>query len=78
MHIYNKSCKVEFLTKDLIEFDYVNWLGRKDHRIVETQQIYFGNTMFHPIPQWLLVGIDIEKEQERTFAMKDMVNVRHY
>lgn len=69
---------VHFTAKTLMEFDYVNWKGNKGHRQIETQKIYFGATEYHPEEQWLLVGLDLNKGQERTFAMKDMSNVKYY
>ena len=34
--------------------------------------IIFGATQYHPEPQWLMRAFDINKDAERSFAMKDI------
>jgi hypothetical protein len=34
--------------------------------------IAFGSNEFHPEPQWLLHGWELNKQAERTFAIKDI------
>lgn len=58
-----------------IEFDYTNWKGEESHRNVSVHEISFTSNEFHPIPQWIMTGFDIDKKQHRNFAMKDMKNV---
>jgi hypothetical protein len=75
---FKESCSVTFAASDLIQFDYVNWKGKKSHRIVISKQIYFGSTEYHPELQWLMIAHDVDKCEERAFAMKDMTNVKFY
>jgi len=35
-------------------------------------KIYFGRTDWHPEEQWLMEAIDLEIQQTRVFAMRDM------
>jgi len=35
-------------------------------------KIYFGRTDRHPEEQWLMEAIDLEIQQTRVFAMRDM------
>jgi predicted DNA-binding transcriptional regulator YafY len=65
-------------TEDFIEFDYVNWKGKKGHRIVEVLGFVYGTTEFHKEEQWLLRGFDMDKDDFRVFALKDMSNVKKY
>lgn len=58
-----------------IEFDYVNWRGERSHRRVEVDGFYFGSTEYHKEDQWLLKAYDIDRQEDRIFAMKDMSNV---
>ncbi|MCM3387261.1 hypothetical protein M3649_03830 [Ureibacillus chungkukjangi] len=67
---------LEVTFHDWIEFDYVNWRGEKGHRRTEVNMLYFGSTEYHPEEQWLLDGFDLDKSDFRTFAMKDMSNVK--
>lgn len=41
-------------------------------RLVHPLVLFFGNSQWHPEHQWLLVAYDLNKEAERTFAMKDI------
>ena len=35
-------------------------------------QLWFGKTEFHPTEQWLLNAVDVEKDEQRNFAMADI------
>ncbi len=59
-----------------IKFDYVNWKGVAGHREVKIIRVFFGTTEYHPEPQWLMEAWDMDKQEERIFAMKDMSNVK--
>lgn len=61
---------------DKIEFDYINWKGVKGRRRIEVNDFLFTSNEYHPETQWLLSGYDLDKEQFRIFAMKDMSNVK--
>lgn len=60
---------------NVIEFDYINWKGEKGHRKAIIKGFYYGNTEYHKEDQWLLEAFDVEKGEDRVFAMKDMSNV---
>lgn len=62
--------------KAQVTFSYKNYKGVTAFRHVEPLNIYFGSTEYHPEPQWLLYGFDIEKQEWRTFAMKDITQWR--
>lgn len=50
---------------------YTNWRGETAERTIIPQCIWFGSTEWHPEPQWLLTAIDMEKNAERDFPLKD-------
>jgi predicted DNA-binding transcriptional regulator YafY len=58
-----------------VGFIYVNWRGEKEHRRVDAVRIWFGSTKWHTESQWFLHGVDLEKQEVRDFAMKDMSDV---
>jgi len=58
--------------KTEVTFTYKNHRGETSVRLVRPIMIAFGATEFHPEPQWLLHGWDLNKEAERTFAMNDI------
>ena len=54
-----------------LELPYKNWRGEISNRKLQPIRVEFGATEWHPEPQWLLVARDIEKNAERSFALKD-------
>jgi len=55
-----------------VVIEYTNYKGVRSTRTIEPKQLYFGSTNWHPEVQWLLAAFDVEKNEERTFAMKDI------
>lgn len=56
-----------------LRFGYVNWEGKTAIRKVEPIEIWYGSTKWHPKKQWFLRAIDVEKKEERDFALRDIV-----
>lgn len=50
---------------------YTNWKNETEVRRFIPLELYFGKTEYHPEEQWLLLAWDLEKEAERTYALKD-------
>ena len=60
----------------LIEFNYRNYKGEISRRRVNVHTVEFGSNEWHPPePQWLMQAIDLDKNEQRAFAMKDMWKV---
>lgn len=57
-----------------IEFKYKNYKGEISQRRVLPGRVYFGSTEFHPHPQLLMEGYDLDKKQNRTFAIRDIIH----
>lgn len=57
----------------IIKFRYRNWRGEEATRWVIPWEIYFGMTEYHPEPQWLLSGYDIDRKEARAYALKDIL-----
>lgn len=56
-----------------VVIDYTNHRGERAERTIVPRVVWFGMTRWHPdIPQWLLDAIDVDKQEDRTFAMKDI------
>ena len=51
---------------------YTNYRGETSLRTIVPDKIWFGTTEWHPGSQWLLDALDLEKGQNRSFAMKDI------
>jgi hypothetical protein len=69
---------IEVKQWEYIEFDYVNWKGKKGHRKARVLGFFFGTTEFHKEEQWLMQASDLDKKEERTFAMRDMSNIKYW
>jgi predicted DNA-binding transcriptional regulator YafY len=57
---------------DKVTFTYKNYRGEISVRLVRPIMIAFGETGYHPGPQWYLHAWDVNKNAERTFTMKDI------
>lgn len=54
-------------------FKYKNWEGKAAVRRVQPIKIWYGKTQWHPKEGWLLKAVDVEKDAERDFAIKDII-----
>jgi predicted DNA-binding transcriptional regulator YafY len=58
--------------EETVEIVYTNWKGETAKRTIKPIELWYGATEYHPEAQWLLCALDIEKNDERNFAMKDI------
>ena len=56
-----------------LKFEYVNWEGKRAVRRVKPIKIWFGKTQWHPKNGWLLKALDLDKNEKRDFALKDII-----
>lgn len=52
--------------------DYTNHRGKRSIRRVLPLRIEWGANDWHPEKQWLLIAFDLDRDGERSFAMKDI------
>lgn len=62
-------------TNKYLSVTYRNHRGETRQRIIEPKNVWFGSTEWHPEEQWLLKAMDIEKGEERDFALKDISQI---
>lgn len=55
-----------------VDIDYTNWRGERSARHIQVIDMRFGSTDWHPKEQWLVRAVDIDKGEEREFAMDDI------
>lgn len=55
----------------VLTMTYRNWRGETAQRRIRVLSIRFGTTEWHPDPGVLLRAIDLDKGQEREFALAD-------
>jgi hypothetical protein len=53
---------------------YRNWKGEVAWRRIVPLSISFESSQWHPVPQWIMRALDIDKEVERSFAIADIQN----
>ena len=53
-------------------FRYKNWQDGVEVRHVIPVEVFWGKTEWHPKEQWLMKAWDLDKDAERTFAVKDI------
>lgn len=51
---------------------YTNHRGETSRRRIRPISLWYGTTEWHSMPQWLLEAHDLDKDEHRTFALKDM------
>jgi predicted DNA-binding transcriptional regulator YafY len=59
-----------------VTFCYTNWKGVTRQRTALLYRLYWGSNEWHKEPQWLVDGFDTEARADRSFAQKDMSNIR--
>jgi hypothetical protein len=60
-----------------LEFGYTNYRGEYGVRKAIPIRIVFGNTNYHADTQWLLEAFDVEKQENRTYAINDITHFIH-
>ena len=62
------------MTSQRVHIDYVNYRGERGRREIIPHRIEWSSSQWHPEPQWLLVAFDCQKNEMRSFAMKDIAS----
>lgn len=52
-----------------VTIDYTNHRGVRAMRNIRPLRIVFENNEWHPETQWLVEAIDLDKHEERSFAL---------
>ncbi len=56
----------------IVIINYTNWKGVTALRRIIPKKIFFGSTEWHKEEQWLLEALDVDKNADRSFAIKDI------
>ena len=59
----------------IVQFGYTNWKGKTGIRRAKVIGFRYGTSSWHKEPGWLLHGFDLDRGEEREFAVKDMVPI---
>jgi predicted DNA-binding transcriptional regulator YafY len=60
--------------QEVVSIRYRNYRGETSMRQIKPSRIWFGATDWHPEPQWLMDAMDVEKDAERSFALRDILD----
>lgn len=58
--------------KKIVKILYTNWKGETRERTILPISIEYKSTEWHTEEQWILNAMDIEKNEMRSFAIKDI------
>lgn len=61
-----------------VTFNYTNWKGVTRQRVAILSRLFEGSNEWHKEKQWLVEAYDVEERVPRTFALKDMRDIRLY
>ena len=61
----------------IITFLYKNWKGKTSYRECVVMGVFYGETEYHKGKQFLLKGFDLDKNEERIYAIKDMSEIEN-
>ncbi len=58
--------------KRIVKILYTNWKGETRYRNIIPKSIEFKSTDWHKEEQWILNALDVDKNADRAFAIKDI------
>ena len=56
----------------IVTIVYTNYKGETGIRKILPMKIFFDHNEWHKEDQWLMLALDVVKNAERTFAIKDI------
>lgn len=63
---------MEYNDEQIVTINYTNWKGVTGERHIIPVSVEFKSTEWHPGEQWILYAFDVDKNDYRSFAMKDI------
>lgn len=62
--------------KHVVIIDYTNWRGERAERKVIPGRFVYEATEWHPEEQWILYAFDVERNNERGFALLNIHSIK--
>lgn len=59
----------------VVSIVYTNYRGDTETRRILPRRIWFGETSWHQGRQWILEAYDFDRHADRSFALKDVLEV---
>lgn len=63
---------IKIKKEEIVKLRYKNWKGEVKVRTVWPMRIWYGSTEYHKDPQWLMKVYDMDKEDYRDYALRDV------
>jgi predicted DNA-binding transcriptional regulator YafY len=58
----------------IVTVRYRNYRGETSLRRVLPRGVWYGSTDWHPEPQWVMDVLDVDRDVERSFALRDILD----
>jgi hypothetical protein len=68
----SQSFSMEINPGDIVTFVYRNYAGKISKRTAKVLRFYWAANEYHPEPQFLMAALDLDKQEPRGFAVKDI------
>lgn len=68
-----ERCWVAMMTGAELAFTYTNYRGEVSDRRAKIRKVGFVTCDWHAGRQWIADGTDLDKGQDRSFAVRDML-----
>ena len=67
--------RIERTTAQELLIVYRNWKGVEATRRIFPVDLWWGKTKYHQKEQWFIKAIDLDKRENRDFALVDIVHI---
>lgn len=71
MYEFKNGC--DKILENPIVFEYKNWKGTVGIRKAIPIKIWYGESDYHEGNQWFMRALDVEKQENRDFAIIDII-----
>lgn len=71
MYEFKNGC--DKILENPIVFEYKNWKGALSTRKIIPIKIWYGESDYHASAQWFIRALDIEKQENRDFAIQNII-----
>lgn len=61
--------------RDVLCFRYTNYKMETEWRKAKPNYVWYGTSQYHQGEQWFMNALDLDKDEVRNFALRDMSEV---
>jgi len=71
-HVSHEEVRELLQHEQAVRIVYTNYKGETSERTIIPRRMWLGETQWHPGTQWLLDAFDLDKQADRSFAVRDI------